>query len=67
MADVNESPFMTGAEVGAYLRMPVETVRYLAWKGTGPRSVKLGRRRLYRRTDVEAWVAEREAQECEAS
>lgn len=63
MGENIESPFLTGAEVAAYLRMPEETLRYHAWKGTGPKSVKIGRRRLYRKADVEAWITEREARE----
>jgi DNA-binding transcriptional MerR regulator len=51
-----ETPFMTGSETSTFLHVPEETLRYWAWKGTGPLSVKVGRRRLYRRSDVEAWV-----------
>lgn len=37
---------------------PVETLRYWRWrrKGEGPKSFKLGRRVLYDRRDVEAWI-----------
>jgi excisionase family DNA binding protein len=55
-----ESPFMTSDETAGYLRIPTETLRYWGWKGDGPRSVRVGRRRLYRRSDVEAWIAQLE-------
>ncbi|QZH63802.1 helix-turn-helix transcriptional regulator [Mycolicibacterium farcinogenes] len=37
---------------------PVATLRWLRATGSGPKSGKLGRRVVYRRADVEAWVAE---------
>jgi excisionase family DNA binding protein len=54
------SEYMITREVAELLRTSPETLRYWAWQGKGPRSFKAGRRRLYRRADVEAWVAERE-------
>lgn len=36
------------------------TWRYWAYMGTGPTSFKLGRRRVWRRDDVLAWIAEQE-------
>ncbi|WP_084039280.1 AlpA family transcriptional regulator [Demequina sp. NBRC 110053] len=54
--------YMTTEEVAEYLRTSVDTVRYWHHRGTGPASVKLGRRRLYAIEDVEAWIAkQREA------
>jgi len=46
---------LTTAEVALIVRAPV---RYL---GTGPKCFKLGRRVVYWRADVNAWLAEREA------
>lgn len=37
------------------------TWRYWAWLGTGPASFKLGRRRVWRRDQVLAWIADQEA------
>jgi excisionase family DNA binding protein len=53
--------FMTTKEVAELLRTSPETVRYWAWRGEGgPKgSFKAGRRRLYPRADVEAYIAER--------
>jgi excisionase family DNA binding protein len=47
---------LTTEEVGAMVRAPAETVRYWRHIGKGPRSFKVGRRVLYRRSDVEAWI-----------
>jgi predicted DNA-binding transcriptional regulator AlpA len=37
------------------------TWRYWAHIGTGPKSFKLGRRRVWRRSEVLRWLAEQEA------
>lgn len=47
---------MTGAEVSAMLRTPLETLRYWRGLGRGPKSIKLGRRVLYDEADVIAWL-----------
>ena len=49
--------WLTGPEVGAWIRTPVETLRYWRSRGLGPKSAKFGRRVLYARTDVETWIA----------
>ena len=49
---------MTTAEVADLLRTPVETVRYWRHVKQGPKSFKVGRRVLYAREDVEAFIAE---------
>jgi excisionase family DNA binding protein len=49
--------YLTTAEVAAITRAPEGTVRFWRHKGTGPRGVKVGRRVLYRRDDVEAWLS----------
>jgi len=51
---------LTTAEVASITRAPVASVRYWRFSGTGPRSFRLGRRVVYRRTEVEAWLAEQE-------
>ena len=40
---------------------PASTWRYWAHIGSGPASFKLGKRRVWRRSAVEAWLAEQEA------
>jgi excisionase family DNA binding protein len=49
---------LTIAEAAELLRAPVATLRYWRHLGTGPRSFRLGRRVLYRRDDLRAWVEE---------
>lgn len=48
---------MRTEEVSEETGIPAATLRYWRHIGTGPRSAKLGRRVVYRRSDVEAWIA----------
>ena len=50
---------LTIDEAAELLRAPVATLRYWRHLGTGPRSFRLGRRVLYRRDDLPAWIAAR--------
>ena len=50
------SPLMTTAEVANYTRLSVETLRYFRQRDEGPPFAKLGRRVMYRRRDVDAWI-----------
>lgn len=47
---------LTTEEVADWLRTSPETVRFWRHVGKGPRSFKIGRRVLYARSDVEAYV-----------
>ena len=47
---------LTITEAAQLLRAPVATLRYWRHLGTGPRSFRLGRRVLYRRHDLHAWI-----------
>lgn len=47
---------MTLAEVAIEKRISPATLRYWRHRGEGPLSFKLGRRVMYRRADVEAWI-----------
>ena len=51
-----EPELLTITEAAELLRAPVATLRYWRHLGTGPRSFRLGRRVLYRRDDLQAWV-----------
>ncbi len=62
MSDHPASPepqLLTIAEAAELLRAPVATLRYWRHLGTGPRSFRLGRRVLYRRDDLHAWISAR--------
>ncbi len=64
--EVASPEYLTTQEVAELVRAPAETVRYWSHAGRGPRSVKIGRRRLYRRADVQAWLDEQYASQAEA-
>jgi excisionase family DNA binding protein len=51
-----ELELLTITEAAELLRAPVATLRYWRHLGTGPHSFRLGRRVLYRRDDLQAWV-----------
>jgi excisionase family DNA binding protein len=54
-----DAELLTVADVAAMTRLAVGTLRYWRHTGSGgPPSVKLGRRVLYRRSDVEEWLKE---------
>ena len=50
------SDLLTTQEVADRLRTPAATVRYWRHTNYGPRSIKVGRRVLYREADVEAFL-----------
>lgn len=49
---------LTTAEVSALTKIPVGTLRYFRYAGTGPESSRLGRHVKYRRADIEKWLDE---------
>ncbi len=51
--------YMTVDEVAALLRTSPATVRYWRHVGSGPAAVKVGRRVLYDRADVQTWIAQK--------
>ncbi len=56
------SDLLTITEAAELLRAPVATLRYWRHLGTGPHSFRLGRRVLYRRDDLRAWIDARRDQ-----
>lgn len=54
MADADELMLLPEAAVMA--RKPEATMRWLRHTGEGPKSGKLGRRVVCRRSDVQAWI-----------
>ena len=52
---------LTVDEIADELRVPAATFRSWRALGRGPKSFKIGRRVVYRRSDVEAWIAAEEA------
>ncbi len=53
--------FADAAELETATGTKASTWRYWASIGKGPASFKLGRRRVWRKTDVAAWIAEQQA------
>lgn len=54
------SGILTTADVTAESGIAAATLRYWRHAGIGPASFKLGRRVVYRREEVERWIAEQE-------
>lgn len=50
--------YLTTEDLADMLRTSPSTVRFWHHNGTGPRSFKVGRRRLYERADVDTWITE---------
>ncbi len=48
--------FWSHLETAEYLGIPAATLHQWTYKGTGPRSYKIGRHRKYKPADVAAWV-----------
>jgi excisionase family DNA binding protein len=55
---MTENEYLTTQEVADLLRTSAETVRYWRHIGRGPKSFKVGRRVLYAREDLNAFIAE---------
>ncbi len=53
---------LTISEAAELLRAPVATLRYWRHLGSGPQSLRLGRRVLYRRDDLQAWIDHQRAE-----
>jgi predicted DNA-binding transcriptional regulator AlpA len=56
MAETLNSDLLYTEEVAALTRKPIATIRWLKATGSGPKWGKLGKRVVYRRADVEAWI-----------
>ncbi len=57
IVETPKSELLYTEEVAALARKSVPTIRWLKSTGQGPRWGKLGRRVVYRRADVEQWIA----------
>ena len=56
----HESDLLLLPEVARLTRLSESTVRWLRHRGQGPAGFRLGRRVVFRRAEVERWIAERE-------
>lgn len=48
--------YLTTAETAALTRRPESTLAYWRHRGEGPKYARIGKRVLYRRADVVAWL-----------
>jgi prophage regulatory protein len=55
-----DSDFVSSTDLEKFTGTKASTWRYWASIGTGPASFKLGRRRVWRKSDVMAWIAQQE-------
>jgi prophage regulatory protein len=55
-----ESAYLSAPELEQWTGTPASTWRYWAHIGSGPASLKLGRRRVWKRSVVELWLKEQE-------
>jgi predicted DNA-binding transcriptional regulator AlpA len=51
---------MTTNQVSTETGIPAATLRYWRHSGTGPASFSLGKRVVYRRSEVDRWISEQE-------
>ena len=49
-------------EVSELTRIPVPSLRFYRYNGTGPKSFRLGNRVVYKRSDVLDWMESRYAE-----
>lgn len=52
----DQDRLLTIAEAAALMRAPVATLRYWRHLGTGPHSFRVGRRVMYRHSDLLTWI-----------
>jgi excisionase family DNA binding protein len=57
------SEYLTLDEAADYLRRPVDTLRHWRKQGYGPKAARVGRGLLYRRAEIDAWVAQQEREQ----
>ncbi|MGA9676019.1 MAG: helix-turn-helix domain-containing protein [Mycobacterium sp.] len=56
-----ENEYLTAENLEEITGTKASTWRYWASVGQGPRSLKLGRRRVWKKSVVEAWLAAQES------
>jgi len=58
MSDTDRTELLTSRETASMLRVPVRTLYLWRASGSGPPAYRVGKRTLYRRSDVESWLEE---------
>lgn len=54
-----EEGYLTVPELASELRVPVQTIYSWRTRGRCPKGYRVGRRLLFRRADVQEWLARR--------
>ena len=62
-----ETELLTIGEAAQAVRVPIGTLRYWRHLGVGPSSFRVGRRVVYRRSDLDEWLREQERQTCSSA
>lgn len=57
----DDEDLLTMEEAAKMARMTKDTLRYRLHRGTGPESFRLGKKRVFRKGKVRAWIAAIEA------
>ncbi|MFZ1490225.1 MAG: helix-turn-helix domain-containing protein [Ilumatobacteraceae bacterium] len=55
-------PLLTSRQVAELVQVPPRTLDAWAYRGIGPKHLRIGKHRRYQPADVEAWIAENAAQ-----
>lgn len=56
MGEIMNDKLLTVPEVAEMTRLPEATIRWFRHVGKGPRSAKLGRRVVYKESEVMEWI-----------
>ena len=59
MDEAARADLLTSDETAELLRVPVRTLYVWRGAGSGPPAYRVGKRTLYRRSDVERWLEQR--------
>lgn len=52
----NQPRLWTHDEAAEYLSLAPQTLHFMNYKGTGPKSYRVGKYRRYRQRDIDAWL-----------
>jgi predicted DNA-binding transcriptional regulator AlpA len=58
-----DSAFFSTEGLAEYLGRPIDTIRRWRYVGDGPPGIRIGRRVMYAKADVEKWLQDRAAEE----
>lgn len=61
----DDEALLTMEEVADIARMTIQALRYRLKMGTGPEGFRLGKKRVFRKGKVRAWIAAIEASQSE--